>query len=388
MALLCLSFSANSQTIGDHVSSPNYSKEYAKEAQEKLKSEEIDTALVLYAKSVEDAQKHRNGGKGVGGDLLAEYAYALALHHNFEAALINIDRAKALGAKYGNFYASQILTLMGYNEAAEQFMGEAKVPEWISNDFQSLTSKHSTKVSFNRDEPQDALKRANKLAANGQIIQAVALFEELLSFYPDVYVIYADYSTIWESLKKYEYASKMLKKGIELIPQDNETKATFNTHLKEIHETWRKYTSNTWAKKIFGTGQPKLMTYAGASFAGKVFSLNGRIGAYTSKKFSGSLNLGLSFASEQVMGNIGISAYKGWGIFLVGLGLTDSFSKGSNSVGLSPQVGLSVLNKNQTASFDFTIGCQIPFAAKPVISYSISIGETIYIDVSNKNKRN
>ena len=126
-----------SQTIGDHVSSPNYSKEYAKEAQEKLKSEEIDTALVLYAKSVEDAQKHRNGGKGVGGDLLAEYAYALALHHNFEAALINIDRAKALGAKYGNFYASQILTLMGYNEAAEQFIKGAKVPEWISDTYQT-----------------------------------------------------------------------------------------------------------------------------------------------------------------------------------------------------------------------------------------------------------
>ncbi len=371
-----------SQSIGSIISSQKSNPYYIKEAQSQLNAGEIDTALVLYAKAIEEAQKNRIGGNGVNGDLLAEYAYALALHHNFEAALINIDRAMALGAKYGNFYASQILTVMGYSEAAEQFMGEVKVPEWISNDFQNLTSKYSTKISFNRDEPQDALKRASKLAANGQIIQAVALFEELLSFYPDVYIIYADYSAVWEKLKKYECASKMLKKGIDLIPQDNETKATFNTHLNEIHEAWRKNTSNTWAKKIFGAGTPKLMTYAGASFAGKTFSLNGRIGAYTSKKFSGSINLGLSFASKQASGNIGISAYKGWGIFLAGLGVTDYFSKKSNSIGISPQVGLSILNKNQTASFDITLGGYIPFSKNPTVSYSISIGETVYISLS------
>lgn len=390
IVFLCLSSSAYSQSIGSIISASKSNPYYQKDAQAKLNAGEIEKALVLYDEAIEDAKARRIGGKGVDGDLLAEYAYTLALHHNFEAALINIDRARFLEAKYKDFYSAQILKTMGYENAAEQFMQEAKIPEWISNTYQTLTAKYTTGVSINQDNPEEALKRANKLAANGQKVQAIALFEELLTFCPNIYIIYVDYSTVWESLKKYECASKILKKGIDLIPQDNETKATFNKHLDEIHETWRKQTSNTWAKKIFGAGLPKLMTYAGASFAGKVFSLNGRIGAYTSKKFSGSLNLGLSFASKQVMGNIGISAYKGWGIFLVGLGLTDSFSKGSNSIGLSPQVGLSVLNKNQTASFDFTIGCQIPFAAKPVISYNISIGETIYIDVSNKknNKKN
>ena len=388
LSLIIISQNIYSQSIGSIISSQKNNPFYQKEAQAKLNAGEIDKAILLYDEAIENAKTNRIGGKGVDGDLLAEYAYALALHHNFEAALINIDRARLLEAKYKDFYSAQILKLMGYDNAAEQFMQEAKVPEWISNTYQTLTAKYTTYVSINQDNPEEALKRANKLAANAQTVQAIALFEELLMFYPDIYIIYVDYSTVWESLKKYECTSKMLKKGIDLIPQDNETKATFNKHLGEIHEAWRKYTSNTWAKKIFGTGVPKLMTYAGATFAGKTLSVNGRIGAYTSKKFSGSLNLGLSFASKQVMGNIGISAYKGWGIFLVGLGLTDSFSKGSNSIGISPQVGISFLNKNQTASFDVTIGCQIPFAAKPVISYNISIGETIYIDVSNKIKKN
>ena len=361
----------------------------ADKAHRHLIDDEISLAVSAYQYEIQKEQMNRSiTERGVNGDRLAEYAYALALHHNFEAALINIDRARALDAKYKDFYSAQILKLMGYDNTAEQFMQDTKVPEWISNTYQTLTAKYATYVSINQDNPNEALIRANKLAANGQTIQAIVLFEELLTFYTNAYIIYVDYSTIWEKLKKYEYASKMLKKGIDLIPQDNETKATFNNHLDELNETWRKYTTNTWVKKMFGTGLPKLITYAGAAFAGKTFSLNGRIGAYTSKKFSGSLNLGLSFASEQVMGNIGISAYKGWGIFLVGLGLTDSFSKGSNSIGLSPQVGLSILNKKQTASFDFTIGCQIPFSAKPVISYSISIGETIYIDVSKRNKKN
>ena len=391
IVLLCLSSSAYSQSIGSIISASKSNPYYQKDAQAKLKAGEIDKALVLYDEAIEDAKARRIGGKGVDGDLLAEYAYTLALHHNFEAALINIDRARFLEAKYKDFYSAQILKAMGHDWAAEQFMNGAKIPEWIAANYQNLTSKYAISFLINQDEPDVALDRANKLAANCQPIQAIVLFDELAESYPDNYIIYIDYSTVWESLKMYESASKLLKIGIDMITPNNfetlKTKTTLEKHLDETYETWRKYTSNTWAKKIFGAGPPKLMTYAGASFASGTFSLNGRIGAYTSKKFSGSLNLGLSFASELVMGNIGISAYKGWGIFLVGLGLTDSFSKGSNSIGLSPQVGLSVLNKNQTASFDFTIGCQIPFSAQPIISYSISIGETVYIDVSNKNNK-
>ena len=113
-----------------------------------------------------------------------------------------------------------------------------------------------------------------------------------------------------------------------------------------------------------------------------MYSLNGRMGVYTSNKFSASLNVGLNYANEKFYGSIGISGYKTWGIFVGGLGITDMFGKDSNTFSLTPSVGLSFLNKKQNSSFDIMVNGYIPFSSEQKFSYSISIGKTIYFDLN------
>ena len=348
-----------------------------------ITSGKLDSALERYAQLIDNAESQRNAGKGVDGDILAEYAYSLALHHDFEAALMNIDRARMVGTKYGDFYAAQVLAVMGYKDAAQQLMQQAKVPEWISGSYQELAEKYKTTASINRDAPDVALKRANKLAANRQTIQAMALFEELAAIYPDTYIIYVDYSTVWESLGYYGYAAHLLQKGIDLMPQDQgENKQIIQNHLTKVNEMKASFENASWLKRLLGMNPPKLMTYVGASAAKDMYSLNGRMGLYTSNKFSASLNVGVNYASKEFSGSIGVSGYKAWGIFVGGLGITDMFGKDSNTLSLTPSVGLSFLNKSQTSSFDIMVNGYIPFSKEQKFSYSISIGKTIYFDLN------
>lgn len=314
-----------------------------------LKSGNIAQAVKEYADAIVIAENSRTAGSGISGALLAEYAYALALHHDFETALMNIDRARMVGTKYGDFYAAQVLAVMGYKDAAQQLMRQAKVPEWISGSYQELTEKYKTTASINRDAPEVALKRANKLAANRQTIQAMALFEELIAIYPDTYIICVDYSTVWESLGYYAYAAQLLQKGIDLMPQEHgENKQIFQNHLTKVNDMRARFENASWMKRLLGLNPPKLMTYVGASAAKDMYSINGRMGLYTSNKFSASVNVGLNYASEEFSGSIGVSGYKAWGIFVGGLGITDVFGKDTNTLSLSPSVGLSFLDKSQT----------------------------------------
>ena len=348
-----------------------------------LKSGNIAQAVKEYADAIVIAENSRTAGSGISGDLLAEYSYALALHHDFEAALVNIDRARIVGTKYGDFYAAQVLAVMGYKEAAQQLMRQAKIPEWISGNYQELTEKYKTTASINRDAPEVALKRANKLAANRQTIQAMALFEELIAIYPHTYIIYVDYSTIWESLGYYAYAAQLLQKGIDLMPQEqDENKQIFQNHLAKVNEMKASFENASWLKRLLGMNPPKLMTYVGASAAKDMYSLNGRMGLYTSNKFSASVNVGLNYANEEFSGSIGVSGYKTWGIFVGGIGITDMFGKDSNTLSLTPSVGLSFLNKSQTSSFDIMVNGYIPFSKEQKFSYSISVGKTIYFDLN------
>lgn len=392
--ILCLLISisaGNAQTLLDVVGNKlGFGKSTAvKEAQEKLKLDKIGEAVALYSKAVEEEKQQRNGGKGVSGELLAEYAYALALHHDFEAALINIDRARALGAKHSDFYSAQILELMGHKETSRQLMKDAEIPEWINGIYQNLTPKHTAKFAINDDSPKYALERANRLADGGQTVQSFVLFEELQNKYPNVGIVYIDHSSVWESLGRYGYAADLLRKGISLIPDgvaDSASKAALVNHLSELDEKTTKKEQMPFLKKTFGPNPPKLITYAGASFAKKLYSLNGRIGVYTSNKFSASLNMGLNYTGKNFMGNIGLFANKTWRIFVVGIGLNEQIARDNSTFSLSPTIGLSFLNKAQTSSFDINFNWFIPFKEDAKTSYSISIGETIYLDMKGGRK--
>ena len=382
---------ANAQSVSETVGKKiGFSKSTtATDAQVHLKLCEISTAVALYSTAVEEEKQQRNGGKGVSGELLAEYAYALALHHDFEAALINIDRARALGAKHSDFYSAQILELMGHKESSQQLMKGAEIPDWINGVYQNLTPKHITTFAINEDSPKNALERANRLATGKQTVQSIVLFEELQTLYPKVGIVYIDHSSVWESLGKKEHAANLLRKGIGLIPNgmaDSASNAALEMHLKELEDSVANVTKITLINKMLGVNPPKLITYAGASFAKDLYSLNGRLGVYTSNKLSASLNVGLNYVGKSFIGNIGISAYKTWNIFVVGLGVSEQLSKDNMSFSLSPTVGLSFLNKAQTSSFDINLNWFIPLVSDAKSSYSISIGKTIYLDMKGARK--
>lgn len=376
-----------SQIIGKKVNKQtNYiSTNFHNDAQVNLKLGDIDKALIYYSQAVKLAQSQRNSGRGVSGELLSEYAYTLALNNDFEAALINIDRARMIGTKYADFYSAQILSLMGYDKAAEQLMKQAQIPNWINGIYQGLTPEYTTTMTINQDSPEKALTRANRLAANKQKIQAMALFEELTILYPTSYITYIDYSTIWESLGYYDYASQLLKKGIDMMPKDmkgSKSEQIFTNHLNTVNTMKDKYENAPWVKKLLGMEPPKFIAYAGASVAKNMFSLNGRIGEYTSNQFSASLNFGMSYASKQISGNLGLSAYKAWNAFVIGMGLNSQYSKNSVIVSFNPSIGLTFLNKAQTSSFDIMFNGYVPFSSKQKFSYNISIGKTFYFDLN------
>ncbi len=357
------------------------------DARSQLVKQQFQQSMALYSQMIRDAEAHRSASDGVSGDLLAEYAYALALHHDFEAAMMNIDRARVVGTKYGDFYAAQILTLMGYDVAAKQLMQKAEVPEWINDTYQTLNAKRKTTASINQDAPDAALKRANKLAANRQTIQSIALFEELATVYPNEFIVYVDYSTVWESLGNYDYAAKLLQKGIDLMPQeDSANKQTFANHLVKVNQMKANAENSHGAKLSLGGNRLRMMTYVGASIAKDVYSMNGRFGLYTNNRFSASLNVGVNYMAEQFYGSVGVSAYKTWKVFVCGLGITDMFGHGSNTISLTPSVGLSFLNKSQTASFDIMINGYVPFSSGQKFSYGISIGRTFYFDLNGLKK--
>lgn len=350
----------------------------------------IDKAVLCYSLAVDEAKKQRNSGSGVDGTLMAEYAYALALHHDFEAALINIDRARNLGTKYGDFYAAQILSMMGYTEPANELMRDSEIPDWVSPFYLSYKAKYAVKsFSINSEAPQMALDRANRLAANQQTIQAVALYEELSTIYPNTYIIHIDYSTLWESLAHYEYAQKLLSKGISLMPTDTinrDARTACEEHLRKLHVQDSITNRTPLVKKMQTLPTPKIMNYVGLSAAKESFSVNGKVGLYTTKKFSYTMNLGISLISGNIMESIGISTYKSFSIFVVGLGISGQFANEAISLGLSPSVGLTFLNKEQTSSFDITWGFFLPITSDGVFSYNLSLGKTYYIDIKNQRK--
>lgn len=356
-------------------------------AQRCIKADDIDNAVRYYDQCVDKAKEARNAGKGVKGELLAEFAYALALHHDFEAALINIDRAMMLQASNGTFFADQILTIMGYEMAAFQLSGTLPKRHivkgysgWIDGLYDNLANKYATKVTINRDSPQEALRRASTLAERGQTVQAIVLYEELMEQYPSAYVIPASYSTLWEKRGNRVYAATLLKKSIELMGNaDAAERAAYEVHLRKLEAVQPAGLSRL-------TQGMRAIVYTGASFGKDMSSLSGRVGVSTESKLSASLNANVMFWDKTAFGNIGFSAYKTWSFFVVGLGVSRQISKESKAWGLAPSVGLTFINKAQNASFDITAAGQIPFASETKFSYSLSVGTTFYIDFKREEK--
>ncbi len=367
---------SNAQTFNylkDIISKKDVDLTYARVA---LKDRHFEKALQLYRKTLTEEQINRTPQNGVNGDLIGEYAYVLALSHNFDYALTNIDRARLLNGKYTDFYTAQVLKLMRLDSLAMVFK-YTDIPEWVKQEYQLL---YHDNVIPQRDEAfkRNELNTAWKATHQMQYIRSLAILYQLEKNYPNEFIIPTIISQVFEAIGYNEEALKKLQHGIDLIrPEDNvENKQNYIEHLEELKG---KKLDSSSLFKIEKKYNPRTMVYAGVSFAKKMFSLNGRVGLYTNSMASASLNANIIKMGEYFMGNIGLSAYKTWRVFVFGAGFSYQLIKDNNSFSFSPTIGLSLPNKEHSSSFDVMINFNIPFSGESVFNYNISIGRTIYL---------
>lgn len=351
----------------------------------------IDRAVLLYKAVLVQEQEKRTFQKGVGGDLLGEYAYALALCHNFDYALINIDRARQLGGKHWNFYSAQVLKLMRMDSLARKF-DYSFAPPWISVQYKDLTTNNAITVRKWETLDRQMIKTAYELAQKQQYVQALVILYQLEEDYPNAYIIPSISSQVWEKIGKYDMAETKLRQAIKLMDlTDNvKDKQRYEGHLAELEE--KKMNINNTSNRHIGT-----LSYVGLSFFNERFSYEVRQGVY--EKFEdyriNKISRSLNYSNTYILGqntnkvktySLGYSEYRTIGYFVWGWGgildliIIDKDYSFSYSSSLS--AGLSFPSKNHSFSFDVMFNLNVNKAfvenSKFNFNYSLSIGQTFY----------
>lgn len=339
----------------------------------------FDEAVELYASEIRRQQENRDNDHGVDGEVLAEYAYALALCHNFDYALVNIDRARTLNAKHTVFYTNQILCLMGNTKLANEFL-MTEIPDWIKPHCGELLKQRAVKYTscdssmVGRRELEDV----RKLAGSGQFVQALVLVRQLEEAYPDEYILPAVESVIWEQLGDRNTAATSLKRATDMMNNEEHAseKAEYNKRLVELRKANPPLTKSI--EKVMRKNRVRAMVYAGGTIAKGNYSLNTRVGFYTYNQYSASLNLSFIFMKDGFSGSLGISGYKTWKFLIGGLGLSYVFGGENGNICLVPTVGVTFPNSKHTASFDVTFNCYVPLSKASTFSWGLSFGRTFY----------
>jgi tetratricopeptide (TPR) repeat protein len=350
-------------------------------ARQMVLSNQISKAIYAYSQLL---QKEPNNPVA-----LEEYAYVLALSGFADGALLHLDnRWKSLPTANSYFYASQIFALMGYEDAAKKMVKDS-IPAWIAEQYADFVLKYKRTPHFYGHD-SISLPGANNLVEQGNHFKALVCFEQLAQAYPDAYIIRAGYGFAWEKAGFPELAAEELKKSINGIPDDAKhanIKKHFTEHATALtRDTVKAETAppapanpNSTLVKI-NKLNPQMMLYAGGIITKDVISLNSRFGVYVSDKFSSSLNMGFSGGFQGGTAfNFGISGYyRIKKIFLAGLGVNDMLSSGTNTFGINPSFGISLMDASRKSSWDIFVDLSIPFAAGNSPMFGISIGKSFY----------
>lgn len=351
----------------------------SRDGRENLLNGEYSKAVECYKKSIMFAQQRRTTGNGVNGDMIGEYALALALDGKCEMALVYLDRARALFAKYSNFYTSAILQICGYNKLSAMFSYD-EMPSWIANDYLMLVAG-KTLSPHNALSPGD-LQRAVDMEHSGQDIQALIVLSSLASRYPDAQIVQTIYSNVCEKLGLIQEAANALALVIKQLKEDDPAREKYVTHYNDLIE------SAMSDKKRNGAtlSANRLIVYVGGSIAKKTYSISSRFGIYTAKNFSATLNVGGNYSSDTFFGSLGLSAYYQWRCLVIGQGFTYTFGGEKSALNYSPSIGVSIIPRgNLNTSYDLTIGANIPFSQDGgKTSFYFSLGRTFYFDLNNR----
>jgi tetratricopeptide (TPR) repeat protein len=353
-------------------------------------TENFDNAISVYAELI-----LRDSTNVV---LSAEYAYALALDGIYDAALIRLDKIRNLqpANQDVNFYASQILSLMGYDQLSGEFLrtqGNSSAPSWIASKAPVLLQKYKRipkePGTLTGDELVTKFTRANRLTAQNCTFQSIALFEEITYQYPSVYLPYLGYSAALEKAGMYDKAAETIQKALTLVgstPEDQEAKQVLEKRLAALQS--KTGTSKSGSKTVTTPNteimKPQMMAYGGGTFSSDYTNFNARVGVFVSKSDYTAFDIGLYNSGSSTYTNLGLSIYNRQKIFVAGFGLTSTLGGGSSIFYGKVSVGLSIMNKKGTTSLDIFLDGKMPLSKGQPTVMGLSIGESVYFGKRKK----
>ena len=327
--------------------------------------------------------------------LNSEYAYALALNGIYDAALSRLDRIwiSGSGSSDVNFFASQVFALMGYEMLAVEFgqkIEAGSVPAWISSAAAELLEKYSDRMpGDNLSEGGDVVtdfQRANRLAAQNYNLMSAAMFEGIITRYPDEYLPYVGSSIALEKAGLYEKSQQAVEKALALLGTGDdspEARQVLELRLADIKVKTSAGDKST-DKNPLASASPdskgrRMLAYGGGMFSTSYLSLTGRFGTFISGAGSISADLGVTSSGGSTSINIGAMNFFRQKIFAGGYGLGFGFGGGSTTFNLKISVGLSIMNKENNASWDIFLDGRQPLGAEgAATTVGLSIGRSVY----------
>ena len=350
----------------------------------------IDKAIKIYSQLVSESTKSKSKYSYSDISLLSEYGYVLALGQVYEGALMNLDRALMLGKADSEtmFYISQTFALMEYEDIAKLFWNPStdSVPQWLAADYKELLKKHKTYAVINQHEFREALKNANMLALDGQYLQSIVIYQELVDNYPEQSIPFVGYSALMEKLGFKSKAVELLTYGIEAMGDEKmayNQPGIYEKHLLELKKKTPASINNTTSVSnnllnIKEKEKTTMLVYAGGMMAKSLYSLNSRFAVFVSDKIYLSIDLGIANSKSSTNYNVGMSVYATYKWLIAGVGLSEQLTKGSSMTSIRTSVGMSVPSKSGKSSFDLLFDVYSPTGKVTGRTYGLSIGRSFY----------
>jgi tetratricopeptide (TPR) repeat protein len=365
-------------------------------ARNQLLSQDISGAIISYSGAA------RNSSNAA---ILSEYAYALALGGYYDAALIQLDKAKKSDAKSWevNFYASQVYGLMGYEDLSKEFWSPfwtKRAPSWISAKAGELKEKYKRKSGqaekMDRAEMVSFFKEANELASRGEYFRSIGLFRRIIASYPKESLPYVGYSIALEKMGAFESSSQNISKAMSLLGSDaasSEKRTVLAKRLEAVNKVSSKWPKDRmmqpYAPETRKESQTQMMSYAGGMVSSAFSNVNLRFGYSNFKTGNAAIDFsfGNNAAASSTYYSIGVSTYSRLKVLMLGIGVNGYSQNGGDMMGtFKGSLGISAINRSGRSSFEVFLDVHQPFTAKSPGSVGISIGSTIYFGKRHKAK--
>lgn len=352
-------------------------------ARNAIVNENFDDAIYIYNIIITNQKQQRTLGNRVNPDILAEYAYVLALAGAQQSAWINADLSQNLQSPSGYtlYLIGSILKLTGLEYFAYPYMEHTKQPNWLNGKGQYFLEKYNCRNLLSVPKYQDAVTQITKFLSDSRFIEALAYSSRLTELYPNLPSSWLLQSSVLQKMGFYTYALQSYQKGISL--NGNGSMSGMTEQLASLQKKSDKSGNEISVYQI------RNMIYGGLSYVNKTTSITGRWGVYSGPiSCSATFSVGIPDGGDvgDVSINCGMSCYYNYGCIFMGLGVSDNFVGSTDTITISPTIGLSFINSSRSSSIDVSLSWNIPCRKGMSSSLGISIGKTFYFNFNGKGK--